>query len=575
MSAVLAESPESNPAWREPVLQQALARLPRWLLYAMTGCLLLGIVLPVAALLVQSFWDAETQALSLIHYRSFFAQAHVASVVLRSVGLAAAAATLSVGLAYGFAYALSLSAMPGKALFKGLALLPLLAPSLLMALSLVVLFGNQGLLKGLWQAVLGDTPFYGEVGILIGAVLWTFPHALMMLSTTLSQMDGRLFEAAQSLGASPARQFWTITLPASRYGLMLAWMVVFVLVLTDFGVPKVLGGPDAVLATELYKQVVGQQNFRLGAVVALLLLLPAVLASAVEAHLRRRQVSAMSLRATPYRPKPVAWRDGALWLYCALICTLLVGTLLAAGLAALATYWPYDLSLSLRHFDFDNTDGGGWATFANSIRLAAWTALVGTGCAFLTAWLVAKPRGLVVARQTLNMMAMLPLAIPGLALGLGYILFFNPPWQPLRGLYGGMAILVLCTVAHYFSVAHLTLLTALRQLDAEVEWVGESLGVSTVQTAWAVHLPACGPALFEVAGFFFVNALTTVSAVVFLYGPDTGLASVAVLNMDDAGDMAPAAAMAMLIFLTAAAGRGLLGAAAAWSRRRTQAWRTQ
>jgi iron(III) transport system permease protein len=411
--------------------------------------------------------------------------------------------------------------------------------------------------------------------MLLGAVLWTFPHALMMLSTALSQMDGRLFEAAQTLRASPARQFWTITLPASRYGLMLAWMVVFVLVLTDFGVPKVLGGQDAVLATELYKQVIGQQNFRLGAVVAVLLLMPAVLASAVEAHLRRRQGAALTLRATPHQPKPVVWRDAALWLYCALICTLLLGTLLAAGFAALANYWPYDLSLSLRHFDFDNTDGGGWATFGNSLQMAAWTALVGTGCAFLTAWLVAKPRGFAAARQALNLMAMLPLAIPGLALGLGYILFFNPPWQPLRGLYGGMAILVLCTVAHCFSVAHLTVLTALRQLDAEYEWVGESLGVSAWQTAWAVHWPACAPALFEVAGFFFVNALTTVSAVVFLYGPETGLASVAVLNMDDAGDMAPAAAMAMLIFIAAATGRGLLGAAAAWSRRRTSAWRTQ
>ena len=575
MSAALAEPTLGSSGDSEPVLARLQARLPGLLLWLMSGLLLLGIVFPVATLLMQSVWEADGQALSLSHYRAFFAQAHVGSLLWRSLALAAAAATLSVGLAYGFAYALTLSTMPGKALFKGLALLPLMAPSLLMALSLVVLFGNQGLMRALWQAVLGDIPFYGEAGMLLGAVLWTFPHALMMLSTALSQMDGRLFEAAQTLGASPARQFWTITLPASRYGLMLAWMVVFVLVLTDFGVPKVLGGQDAVLATELYKQVIGQQNFRLGAVVAVLLLMPAVLASAVEAHLRRRQGAALTLRATPHQPKPVLWRDAALWLYCAVVCTLLVGTLLAAGLAALASYWPYDLSLSLRHFDFDNTDGGGWATFANSLRLAAWTAAVGTGCAFLTAWLVAKPRGFEAARQALNLMAMLPLAIPGLALGLGYILFFNPPWQPLRGMYGGMAILVLCTVAHYFSVAHLTLLTALRQLDPEYEWVGESLGASAWQTAWAVHLPACAPALFEVAGFFFVNALTTVSAVVFLYGPETGLASVAVLNMDDAGDMAPAAAMAMLIFIAAATGRGLLGAAAAWSRRRTSAWRTQ
>jgi iron(III) transport system permease protein len=167
------------------------------------------------------------------------------------------------------------------------------------------------------------------------------------------------------------------------------------------------------------------------------------------------------------------------------------------------------------------------------------------------------------------------MAIPGLALGLGYILFFNQPDNPLNGLYGGIWILVYCTVAHFFSTAHLTLVASLQQLDREFERVAESLGQSFLKTLARVSVPVCLPAILEVAGYFFVNALTTVSAVVFLYSPNTQLASVAVLNMDDAGDVAPAAAMAVLIFLTAVIGRALF-AALSWAvLKRTQQWRVR
>jgi iron(III) transport system permease protein len=129
LSAALPAPAATGAGWPVPASQRLLERLPSLLLLLMTGLLLLGIVLPIATLLMQSAWDTEGQTLSLSHYRAFFAQAHVGTLVLRSVGLAAAAATLSVALAYGFAYALNLSAMPGKALFRSLALLPLMAPA--------------------------------------------------------------------------------------------------------------------------------------------------------------------------------------------------------------------------------------------------------------------------------------------------------------------------------------------------------------------------------------------------------------------------------------------------------------
>lgn len=565
MSLVLAAPvPAAAPA---PVVSEKM--LQGLVVGVLLVALVVAIVLPVGALLVRSLFDAQGGYAGLANFSLYLSTPALAESAWRSLRLAGLSAAICVAIAYGYAYALTLSAMRFQAFFRGVALLPLLAPSLLMAISLVYLFGNQGLLKGL----MGGATIYGEAGIVAGSVLWTLPHALLVLTTALATTDARLYEAAQTLGASRWRVLLTVTLPASRYGLLMAFVVVFVLVLTDFGVPKVVGGQANVLATDLYKQVVGQQNFRMGAVVGVVLLIPAVLAFFVERHLRRRQSAALTVRAAPYTAAPHAATDTVLLLFCALVAGALLVVIGVAVFASLASYWPYNLAPSLKNYDFDNMDGGGWRTYGNSLLLASAAALVGTALAFATAWVVDKPRHHPVLRETLNLLATLPLAVPGLALGVGYILFFNAPGNPLNGLYATVGILVLCTVVHFLSVAHLTVLAALRQLDREYELVGESLGVPFWRTALRVHVPVCLPALIDVAGYFFVNAMTTVSAVVFLYAPHTQLASVAVLNMDDAGDVAPAAAMAVLIFVSAGVARLAFAGASRAVLVRTQRWR--
>ena len=523
------------------------------LVLGLLGALLVAIALPVGALLRHSFVSADGKFSGLAQYLAYAQMPGVGQSLFNSLWLSAFSSTLCVALAYGYAYGVMRSCMPLAKLFRAIALVPLLAPSLLMAISLIYLFGAQGLLKS-W--LLGGTA-YGPFGIILGSVLWTFPHALMILCTTLASGDARLYEAAATLGAGRWRSFCQVTLPASRYGLMIAWIVVFVLVVTDFGVPK----------------VIGQQNLSMGAVVAMLLLVPAGLAFAAERHLRARQAAAMSVRAVPLVPQPYAPLDRALLVYCSLMALALLAVMGVAVLASLVSFWPYNLSLSFKHYQFDMMDGGGWASYANSLTMAVATAVIGALMSFLSAYLVARPTGWGRARQWLHAVATLPMAVPGLALGLGYILFFNAGSNPLHFLYGSMGILVLCTVAHFFSVAHITQLTALQQLDAEYERVADSMGLPFWTLLWRVHLPVCLPAVMQVAGYFFVNAMTTVSAVVFLYSPETTLASVAVLAMDDAGDIAPAAAMATLIFATAAAGRLLIALLDAWLQRRTQHWR--
>ena len=476
---------------------------------------------------------------------------------------------VTIPLAFGYAYAIHRSCMPGKVVFRSIALIPLLMPSLLFALSLVQLFGNQGILKGL---MFGQT-IYGPIGIVIGMTFAHFPHTFIVISTALSLADRRHFEVAESLGTSRLRVFRTLTLPAAKYGLISASIVSFMLSITDFGIPKVIGGRYHVLATDIYKQVIGQQNFEMGSVVSVLLLLAAVVAFVFARIVQRRQVAMMSTRAIPYEPAPRKWFDVAMFAFCLAIAFAIVGILLVAAASSFIKFWPYNLSFTLKHYNFDLAAGGGWQAYRNSLALATWTAIVGTAIVFLGAYLVEKSRGMKRARQLIQVLAVTPMAVPGLVLGLAYIFFFNKPDNPLGFMYGSMGILVLVTIIHYYSVTHFTMLTALKQIDPDIESVSDSLKASRMRTLWKVTVPLCMPAILDVSIYFFLSAMTTVTAVVFLYSTHTSLASIAVLNMDDAGEFAQAIAMAIVISATCIGARILHLLLTRGIHRRTQAWR--
>jgi iron(III) transport system permease protein len=541
----------------------------RVILVLLTALLLVIVLLPLGALLIKSVEGPAGEFVGLANFAQYFSNPALTQSIWNSLWIALVSTVFCVLLSFVFAYGITRTCMPGRGVFRLLSQIPLLAPSLLPAISLVYLFGNQGVAKSL----LFGSSIYGPIGIVIGEVFWTFPHALIIMTTALSTSDARLYEAAAALKASNWRTFWTVTIPGARYGLISATFVVFTLVITDFGVPKVIGGQYNVLATDVYKQVIGQQNFRMGAVVGLLLLLPAVLSFFVDQWVQRKQSAALSARAVPYQPKPDRAIDAAAFVACAIVSLAILVIIGMAFFASLATLWPYNLTPSFKNYDFDNMDGGGWRSFFNSLQMAGLTAVFGTVLVFMGAYLVEKTKGFGPGRFLFQLLALLPLAVPGIVLGLGYIFFFNSPSNPASFIYGTMTILVVCSIAHFYSVAHLTAVTALKQLDQEIETVSASLRVPFFRTFLLVTLPVCLPAVLDIAMYLFVNALTTVSAVVFLYSPQTTLASIAVLNMDDAGDVAPAAAMAMTIFFAATLVRIVYTLLAKGVLTRTQAWR--
>jgi iron(III) transport system permease protein len=531
--------------------------------------LVAALALPLGLMLAKSLQGPKEEFVGLANYLRYFSTPALFQSIGNSLWVSILSTLITVPLAFVYAYALTRSRMPFRGFFKTVALVPILVPSLLPGLALVYLFGNQGLLKG---ALLGHS-IYGPIGIVMAEVFTTFPHALLIILAALALADARLYEAAVALRASRPKIFWTVTLPGARYGLISATFVVFTTVVTDFGAPKVIGGQYNVLATDVYKQVIGQQNFQMGAVVSVILLVPAIFAFVVDRAVRRRQVALLSARAVPYQAAPQHLFDLLMLGYCVVTGLAILSIVAISQFAAVVKFFPYNLTLTTTHYDFDQKGGGGWASYYNSIRLAFLTGVIGTVVVFAGAYLVEKARGFALGRGIFHFLAMLPMAVPGLVLGLAYIFFFNAPGNPLNVLYRTMAILVINTIVHFYTVGHLTALTALRQMDPEFETVSASLKQPFYRTFWRVTVPVCLPSTLDIAIYMFVNAMTTVSGVVFIYGPKTELASIAVLNMDDTGEIASAAAMAMMIFYTNVAARMLHLLLARWLTLRTQAWR--
>jgi iron(III) transport system permease protein len=524
---------------------------------------------PLFMILVKSVQDKDGAFVGLQQFRDFLGTPALQQSIVNTLWVALVVTATTIPLAFTFAYALTRSAIPGKTVFRLIGLTPILAPSLLSAISFIQWFGNQGVLKPL----LGGVSVYGSVGIVISSIYATFPHALMIILTALLLADGRLYEAAESLGTRTWRRFFTITLPGAKYGLVSAAMVVFSYTVSDFGIPKVIGGNFNVLAVDIYKQVIGQQNFNKGAVVSLILLVPVLVAFIVDWRMQGRQQAQFSARAVPYAARRHPWFDSAMFVYCLVIALLLLAVLGMAVYTSFIKLWPYDRSFSLRHYSFGLVDGGVIDSFFNSLKMAQATAIFGTLFVFGVAYLLEKTRGMPGTRALIRLLASIPMGVPGMVLGLGYIFFFNHPDNPFNVLYHTLTILIISTVVHYYTSSHLTAVTALKALDAEFESVSASLKVPFYKTFHRVTVPVCLPAILDIARYLFVNAMVTISAVVFLYSPDTQLAAVAVLNLDEAGEIGPAAAMATLIVAASSLVCVLYALVTRVLLTRTQAWR--
>ena len=524
------------------------SRFRPWQLLGLVCCLLILtviMVLPLFSLFSKAFLDKYGDFAGFANYIRYFETPTLSVSVFNTISIALWSTVFSVAFGFLYAYALTRTRIRGKVFFKYTALVPIFMPTVIHALGLIYMFGRQGILT---RAGLFPFELYGRLGIILSEIIFTFPQAFLMFYIALEFADGRLYEAADSMNVPPLTKLLNITLPELKYTVINVFFVCFTLAFTDFGAPKVIGGSFNVLATDIYKQVAGQFNFNMGAVVGTLLLIPAVMSFIADRLINTKNAGVINAKATKLVVKKSTARDIVFFSFCSLITLFflfLIATLLIGGLSE---NYPYNLSFTLNNFSF-NQSAGGMDSYFNSLLMALLTAVFGTVFVFIYAYTMEKTTGFGILRKIGKLLSVLPLALPGMVIGISFIFFFNNRGNPLNFIYGTLGILVISNILHYFSVPFLTASGCLKKLDKEYESVSDSMSVPRWKTFLRVSVPLSLPAILEIFMYFFVNAMVTVSAVVFLYSAKYKIASIAITHMEEAGNFGQAAAMSLLILM--------------------------
>lgn len=527
--------------------------------------LIVAIVFPLGLLLTKSFENNSGEFIGLSNFKEYFSNKNLFISLKNTFSISIASSIISLILAFIYAYGVQRTTIKFKNIFKYIALMPLFAPTMMHGISLVYLFGRKGAVTtGFFDKIpqlAFDINLYGATGIIIAEVLYIFPQIFLVLNIALSTTDYRLYEAADMLGTSNFRKFFTITLPNMKYGMISSFIIAFILSFTDFGAPKVVGGNFSVLATDVYIKVVGQNNMSMGAVVSIILLIPSVAAFFIDQKIQKKQGVVLNAKSIPYTAKENKARDIFFYIYTILICLFIISIFVTIFVSAFSKLWPYDLSFSLNNFKFYDYNGGIEIFFKNSFILAVLSGIFGTFMTFMSAYLIEKKEKKTLKDKVIYFLSLVPLALPGMVIGISYIFFFNKSYftipflnisimNPFNSLYKTIWIMVLANVIHFYSISFLTANTALKKLDKEFERVSLSMGIPWYKTFSNVTFPMCLESILEIFFYYFVNSMVTISALVFLYTSSLNLLSIAVINLDDTGEIAKASAMSIVILLT-------------------------
>ena len=486
---------------------------------------LVFVVWPLLCMFSQLF---RTDIAAIVHSRSF------RSAVFATLESAVLVTVYSLAAAMAMAVLVCRTAVPWKRFWRTLFLMPMLLPSISNGTGLVLLLGNNGFLTKLLHL---SGNIYGMQGIVLGQMLYTAPSAFLLLFQAFDEEDYTPHEAAAVLGFSPLRRSLALTLPYMRRDLIAASFLIFAMSVTDYGIPLAVGGRIETLSVLMYARVAGRLQFDKGSFIGLCLLLPALLSFLADSRRRMRSV-------TVRRSFPVPEGKGKKALAfagCLLLSAVFVLPILAFTAVMLMKDYPLHMEFSLAHFTQAWTSKGR-AGMLNSLVMALGTALFGTALACPAAYIAARRQGLF--SRLIHMMALAVLSVPGLVLGLSYALAFKS-----TPLYGTRWILIASGMVHFFTTPYLMLYQRMGKLDRNLEGTASVLGIPPFSLFRNVMLPQCRETILDMLSFFFVNAMVTISAVVFLANASNRPLSLLVTQYSDQLNLEGAAVLSFLILL--------------------------
>ena len=479
-------------------------------------------------------------------FSAVFASPLFGDALKNSILLSLLATVISVLLAYALALCTVRADVPGKPVFRVLLTLPMLIPSISHGIGLTTLFGNNGILTQLF----GTPSIYGPVGIVTGSVMYAFPVAYIMLSDVLTYEDMSVYEAADILGIGKVRQFFRLSLPYLKKPLMVTAFSTFSLIVTDYGVPVLIGGQTYTISSLMYTEIAAATggSFGKSTVYALFLLIPAVVAFITDALNKDTSASAFVKKGARRPSKAVRALSLVI---CSVVSCVALLPILSFAIQAFVVSYPRDMTFTLAQVQ-NMIRQRGLEYLSNSLIIALFTAMLGTLLSYVTAYLTARMKSSL--SRLIHLLALTFMAVPGLVLGLSYAMTFKETF-----IYGTIAIMIMANVAHFLSSPYLMMYNSFGKMNQNLEAVGETLGVGRLRMIRDVFIPQNLSTILEMFSYLFVNAMMTISAVSFLATTTTRPISLMISQFKDSvGGMELAAVVSLTILVTNLALKGLL-----------------
>ncbi len=508
------------------------------------------LAVPVIRLLMESFM-AEA-GVSVRNYAQVLTERGFAAALANSVKVSVSSALIATALAFFLAYTIQYTRVPGKfkSLIRLVAVLPMLLPTLTYGFAIIYSFGKQGLLTKLFGRQFFE--IYGFGGLLFGYVIYTLPVSFLLILNTMGYIDKKFSVVSRIMGDSPFKNFLQ-TVVRPLLGTLAASMVqCFFLCFTDYGIPASVGGEYDVVATVLYNEMLGSvPNFNRGAVVAMMMLIPSVISIALLHYLERYNIRYTKISAVDLRKNRV--RDGIFMAGSAMILLMLISVFAVIFVVPLVREWPYQTSFTMEHVIDTLTDSSLFGVYQNSLFVAVCTAAAGLlityGAALATARSGLKGR----LKAVIDSIALVTNTIPGMVIGIAFMFIFSG--TPLQNTF---LLIIICNVVHFFSTPYLMMKNSLSKLNSSWEATAALMGDSWIKTIVRIITPNMVSTLLEVFGYYFVNAMVTVSAVIFIAGARTMVITTKMKELQYYTKFNEVFVLSLLILATNLAVKGIL-----------------
>ena len=446
-------------------------------------------------------------------------------------------------LAFLFAYVNNRLDVPCKGLFRFASLLPIVSPPFIVALSYILLFGVQGIITKQLFGIHID--IYGRTGLWIVQTITFFPYAYSVINGVMQAISTNLEYAAYNMGATRWQVFRNVFWPLCRPGVAGGALVAAINVLTDFGNPMMIGGDMALLPTEAYMQISGWYDMNTASVLAVALLIPALVLFVVKNFwVGKRSYVTVTGKETSLEPYPIPkfikWLLFGITMFFTIFILLVYGTLVYG---AFTKAWGYDWSLTLKNVQYVFLKGN---QIRNSIVYGLIASLGASLLSMILAYIVQKKQ--VGVNKLLDFFAILPGAIPGMFLGIGYVMAFN--YQPLE-LTGTAAIMILALMFWNIPTCYNSATAGLQQIGNSVEDAALNLGANSFRSFKDVIIPLLKAPFLSSFVLSFLRSVTCLSVVIFLYSPSTTVGTISVMVLVQSGQWGEAAAFTTILIAIA------------------------